>query len=48
MIETKPLKCFRCGEEIKDIFYVKTLSGETAHTYCQATGVKPKQEANNV
>ena len=38
------LTCFRCGEEILEQLYVRTLSKENSHIYCQATGVKPKVE----
>ena len=44
-MKKKKLICFRCGEVIEGsnglILYVRTLSHEDSHIYCQATGVKP-------
>jgi ribosomal protein L37E len=36
----KEIKCFRCGETINNELFVKTLSNEYSHIYCQATGRK--------
>ena len=42
--EIKKLTCFRCGKPIEEELYVRTLSNETTHLYCQINGIKPIQE----
>jgi ribosomal protein L37E len=37
----KEIKCFRCGKPINNELFVKTLSNEYSHIYCQAPGRKP-------